>query len=169
MGIYITSQWRHNWRDGVSNHQRLNCLINRLFRRRSKRASKFRVTGLCEGNSPGTGEFPAQMASNAENVSIWWRHHDMPNFCRRSNAPVPLAGDATALARRTKKHSRYAVDTPHTPKDLHLRCGFAKHAQWSRRCAPGIRHVRYVRHQILNMLKKIAVRSPSINYAVGAL
>ena len=27
------------------------------------------------GNSPGTGEFPAQMASNAENVSIWWRHH----------------------------------------------------------------------------------------------
>ena len=30
---------------------------------------------LC-GNSPGTGEFPAQMASNAENISIWWRHHD---------------------------------------------------------------------------------------------
>ena len=28
------------------------------------------------GNSPGTGEFPTQMASNAENVSIWWRHHD---------------------------------------------------------------------------------------------
>ena len=27
-------------------------------------------------NSPVTGEFPAQMASNAENVSIWWRHHD---------------------------------------------------------------------------------------------
>ena len=27
------------------------------------------------GNSPGTGEFPAQMASNAENVSNWWRHH----------------------------------------------------------------------------------------------
>ena len=23
----------------------------------------------------GTGEFPAQRASNAENVSIWWRHH----------------------------------------------------------------------------------------------
>ena len=34
-----------------------------------------RVTGLCAGNSPGTGEFHAQMASNAENVSIWWRHH----------------------------------------------------------------------------------------------
>ena len=37
--------------------------------------SKLRVTGLWVGNSPGTGEFPAQMASNAENVSIWWRHH----------------------------------------------------------------------------------------------
>ena len=37
---------------------------------------KVRVTGLCAGNSPETGEFPAQMASNTENVSIWWRHHD---------------------------------------------------------------------------------------------
>ena len=52
-------------------------LLNRLFRRRSTKSSKFRVTGLCAGNSPGTGEFPAQMAGNAENVSIWWRHHDI--------------------------------------------------------------------------------------------
>ena len=29
----------------------------------------------CEGNSPLTGEFLAQRTSNAENVSIWWRHH----------------------------------------------------------------------------------------------
>ena len=34
------------------------------------------ITGICVGNSPVTGEFPAQMASNAENVSIWWRHHE---------------------------------------------------------------------------------------------
>ena len=27
------------------------------------------------GEFTGTGEFPTQMASNAENVSIWWRHH----------------------------------------------------------------------------------------------
>ena len=38
--------------------------------------SKLRVIGLCAGNSLETGEFPAQMASNAKNVSIWWRHHD---------------------------------------------------------------------------------------------
>ena len=37
---------------------------------------KENITGLCEGNSPVTGEFPAQKASNAESVFIWWRHHD---------------------------------------------------------------------------------------------
>ena len=42
---------------------------------RSKKTSKLRVTGLCEGNSPVTSEFPAQRASNAENVSICWSHH----------------------------------------------------------------------------------------------
>ena len=71
-----TLQWRHNERDGVSNHQPHQCLLNRLFRRRSKKTSKLRVTGLCGGNSPVTGELPAQMASNAENVPIWWRHHE---------------------------------------------------------------------------------------------
>ena len=68
-------QWRLNERDGVSNHQPHDCLLNRLFRHRSKKASKLRVTGLCEENSPVTGKFPAQRASNAENASIWWRHH----------------------------------------------------------------------------------------------
>ena len=51
--------------------------LSRLFGRRSKKTSKLRVTGLCAGNSPVPGEFPAQMASNAENVSIWWRHHEL--------------------------------------------------------------------------------------------
>ena len=68
-------RWRHNGPDSVSNHQPHDCLLNRLFRHRSKKTSKLRVTGLCAGNSPGTGEFTAQMASYAENVSIWWRHH----------------------------------------------------------------------------------------------
>ena len=51
-------QWRHNGREGVSNHQRLDCLLNRLFRRRSKKTSKLHVTGLSEGNPPVTGGFP---------------------------------------------------------------------------------------------------------------
>ena len=66
--MYISLQWRHNERNGVSNHQPHDCLLNRLFRRRSKKTSKLRVAGLCEGNLPMTGEFPAQMASNVENV-----------------------------------------------------------------------------------------------------
>ena len=68
-------RWRHNERNGVSNHLPHDGLLNRLFSRTSKKTSKLRVTGLCEGDSPVTGEFPAQSASNAENVSIWWRHH----------------------------------------------------------------------------------------------
>ena len=72
---HYTLQWRHNGRDGVSNHQPHDCLLNRLFSRRSKETSKLRGTGLCAMNSPVTGEFLAPMASNAENVSIWWRHH----------------------------------------------------------------------------------------------
>ena len=69
-------QWRHDKRDGVSDYQPHDCLLNRLFKRRSKKTSKPHVTGLCAGNSPASGDFPAQMASNAENVSFWWRHHD---------------------------------------------------------------------------------------------
>ena len=61
--------------NGVSNHQPHDSLLNRLFGRRSKKTSKLRVTGLWARNSPVTGEFPAQGASNAENGSIWWRHH----------------------------------------------------------------------------------------------
>ena len=73
--ITLSSQWRHNEPNGVSNHQHRDCLFNRLFMRKSKKTSKLRVTGLCVRNSPVAGEFPAQRASNAENVSIWWRHH----------------------------------------------------------------------------------------------
>ena len=70
-------QWGYNGCDGVSNPQCLDCLLNRLFWHRSKKTSKLRVTGLCDGNSRVTGEFPSQRASNAETVSIRWRHHDI--------------------------------------------------------------------------------------------
>ena len=64
--ITVTSWWAHRPHD---------CFLNHLLRRRSKKTSKLRVTGLCGGNSPVSGEFRAQRASNAEKVSIWWRHH----------------------------------------------------------------------------------------------
>ena len=59
-------QWCHNKRHGVSNHRYFDCLFNRFSRRISSKTSKLWVTGLCGGNP--------QRASNAENVSIWWRH-----------------------------------------------------------------------------------------------
>ena len=77
----MSLQWGHNELDGVSNHQPRHCLLSRSYGRRSKKTSKHRVTGPCAGNSPGTGEFPAQMASNAENVSIGWRYH-VGSSCR---------------------------------------------------------------------------------------
>ena len=74
--VYASLLWRQNERHGVSNYRRLDYLFNGLCRWGSKKTSKRRGTGLCEGNSPVTGEFPSQRASNAENVSIWWRHHE---------------------------------------------------------------------------------------------
>ena len=75
-GIFFRSalQWRHIECDGVLIHRCLQWLLNCWFRRRPKKTSKVRVTGLCVGNSPVTAEFPTQKASNAENVSIWWCH-----------------------------------------------------------------------------------------------
>ena len=58
-------QWRHNERD---------CLPNRLFMRRSNKTLKLRVSGFCERNSPVNS--PHNGVSNADNVSIWWRHHE---------------------------------------------------------------------------------------------
>ena len=88
-------QWHNNGCDGVSNHHPPHCLLSRLFRRWSKKTSKIRVTVLCVGNSPVTDEFPAQRDSNAENVSIWWRHH----------AGMNLTSDPSRLTRYFGKAS----------------------------------------------------------------
>ena len=103
-------RWRHNDHAGVSNHQPPGCLLNRLFRRKSKKTSKLRVTGLCAGNSPGTGEFSAQMASYAENVSIWWRHHGV--FWRVSVLSSPVA-----THKLTNQLVQPAVILTHLPLD----------------------------------------------------
>ena len=56
--LFLPLQWRHNGHNSVSNHQPHDCLLNRLFRWRSKKTSKLRVTGLCAGNSPGPVNSP---------------------------------------------------------------------------------------------------------------
>ena len=85
-------KWRHNERDVVLNHRRLYCLLNRFFGRRSKKTSKLHGTDRCEGNSPVTGECPSQRASNAENVTSWWRH-----MARSSKIVTDIPRDLTAL------------------------------------------------------------------------
>ena len=66
-------QRRHNEGGGVSNHQPHECLLGRLFRHTWKKTSKLRVTGLCVW-----GIHWWQRASNAGNVSVWWRHDEVP-------------------------------------------------------------------------------------------
>ena len=85
-------QWGHNGRDGFSNLQPHDCLLNRLFRRRSNKTSKLRVTGLCAGNSPGPVNsphkwpvtrkmFPFDDVIMAESVPMPWPHHGW-SYCR---------------------------------------------------------------------------------------
>ena len=73
--------WRHN---GVMASQITSLMIvySIFIQAQIKETSKLCVTGLCAGNSPVTGDFYAQMASNAENVSISWRHHGLNGFVR---------------------------------------------------------------------------------------
>ena len=51
-------RWRHNDHGGVSNHQSRGRVLNCLFWCRRMKTSKFRVTGLCAGNSPGPVNSP---------------------------------------------------------------------------------------------------------------
>ena len=107
LNLHQTLQWRHNRRDSVSNHQPHDCLLNHLFRRRSKKTSKLRVTGLCVENSPVTSEFPAQMPSNAENVSIWWRHHDFEYLILRAQYKTAVTANVLELMQFCAKPSIY--------------------------------------------------------------
>ena len=59
-------QWRHNERDGVSNH---GVLLSPGADQRKHQHS----APLAFVSRP---DIPSQRASNAEKVSIWWRHHD---------------------------------------------------------------------------------------------
>ena len=86
----ISLQWRHNDCDGVSNHRRIDCLLNRLSRRNSKETSKLRVTGLCEGNSPVNSPHKGPVTRKMvpfDDVIIsqnkeWHKWHDQIGFYR---------------------------------------------------------------------------------------
>ena len=117
-------QWRHNEHDVVSNHQPHDCLLNRLFKCRSKNTSKLHVTGLCEGNSPVTDEFLAQRASNAENVSILWRQITSINMLSKCHHVLmsyfyePLHQRSNPVGYGQKYHESLAINHIITTKQL---------------------------------------------------
>ena len=71
----MTLQWRHNERDSVSNQHPHDCLLIRLFRRRSTEASKLLVTGFVWGIYQWPGNSPHKWSVTRKKISIWWRHH----------------------------------------------------------------------------------------------
>ena len=78
-----TLQWRKNELDCVSNHQRHDCLPNRLSRRESKKTSKLRVTGLCEGNSPVNSPHKGAVTRKCFHLMMSSQLiHQCGNFCR---------------------------------------------------------------------------------------
>ena len=107
---HYSLQWHHNGHDSVSNHQPHHCLRNDLFGRRSKKTSKLRVTGLCAGKSPGTGEFPAQMASDAENVSVRWRHQVVGDFPFDTWYRIDVTSDSAPAIPNVDKRNLYHSD-----------------------------------------------------------
>ena len=78
--IKVTSWWvRWRFKSPVS-----RVFVQPFVQAQIKKISKLRVTGLSEGNPTVTGRFPTKRTSNAENVSIWWCHHDMIQVHRRT-------------------------------------------------------------------------------------
>ena len=47
-----------------------------------RKRQSFKPLAFVGGNSPVTSEFPAQRASDAEIVSIWWRHQEAQRTLR---------------------------------------------------------------------------------------
>ena len=130
-GELFTLKWRYKERDGVSNHRHLDCLLNRLYRFRSKKTSKLPVHGFCEGKSPVspmTGEFSAQRDSNAENVSIWWHYHDMipskPQKNKTHENPLHISPGAKMGTWKSVRVQGFMIDTESIGvlKDIKLGC-----------------------------------------------
>ena len=82
--LHRSLHWRHNERDGVSNNHTQDCLLNRLFKRRSKKTPKLPDTGLCEGihrspvNSPHKGPVTWKMFS-FDGIIMWFPFHINPS------------------------------------------------------------------------------------------
>ena len=110
---HISSQWRDNERDGVQNHQRLDCLLNRLFRQRSKKhQSSASPAFVMEIH-----RWPLTSGKQCGNVSIWWRLHVIfiiiilkPLHCEQS-VEQHKKHDTGYLNREISRYQSYALQT----------------------------------------------------------
>ena len=71
---FVPLQWRHNERDGVSNHQHLDCLLSRLLRCTSKKTPKLRVTAIVRVSHRWSVNSPRKGSVTRKMFPHWWRH-----------------------------------------------------------------------------------------------
>ena len=117
-------QWRHNKCDGVSNHRRLDCLLNRLFRRRSKKSSKLLVKPLShQGGVLTATARRARKTQNAEVRAV--RSHRAPRDRRGIAVASPL--DAVGSP-RTPCHGAHFVHAQSARRGL----AFPRRSEWQR-------------------------------------
>ena len=100
MSPAVTLQWRHNGRDGVSNHQPHHCLLNRLFKAQIKETSKLRDNGHCVGKWPITRKmFPYDDVIMFTSLFKFNSHF----FCKHPDSNHPVATKVSkSLMARTK-------------------------------------------------------------------
>ena len=65
--------------------------------------------------SPVTGEFPAQMASNAENVSIWWHHRGWKILLMHYSASwrLKLLLSQPFIQQLVQRNNKENINAPH--------------------------------------------------------
>ena len=98
----------------------------------NKETLKIHIIGHSVGGLhwlPVTGEFPTQRASYAENVSIWWRHHELTWF----NLKTSCSCDTIAVS--TIRHyipdnenARILSDTAYFTEQLELVYGLSRNS-----------------------------------------
>ena len=76
-------KWRHNERNDGSNHQRHDCVLNRLFRRRSKKTPKIDVSHW----------LGASLESALSLYYSWMPHYLMMWIFKQMRRPIALCGD----------------------------------------------------------------------------
>ena len=117
-GLYIetgprsTLHWYHN--DTVASQiTSLTVVYSIVYSGTDQRNIKApRHWPLC-GEFTGTGEFPVKMACNAENGSIWWRHHEL--WPRHQTSPLSLCQYIffRSVHRQRSNHGRTGYQQPY--------------------------------------------------------